>query len=319
MHSSSHFGVCALALCLGASLLAGPLGAQSAVAAEKPKALMLFSYLGDQSYVRQYNIAKGRAANLSDVQIEVKAGTTRGDVNFFIQEIVNAPGEGYAVIAVNTGASSKELVAALNAVTKQGVKVMSFDGAPPPIDNLTAQVNYDPVGAEKEVVAEFVKELRRFLRMSLPDYVIPQVFEVLEALPQLSSGKVNRAALPAVAPAARPVHRYVAPRTDVERELAAIWADLLRLERVGAYDNFFELGGHSLLAVQLLSRVRHIYDVELSLEVVYSGEFTVAELAKAVELKETEQAGGNYRELLQELEALSDEEVRALLAEERDS
>jgi glycerol-3-phosphate O-acyltransferase len=71
--------------------------------------------------------------------------------------------------------------------------------------------------------------------------------------------------------------------------------------------------------VQLLSRVRHIYGVELSLEVVYSGEFTVAELAQAVELKEIEQAGGNYRELLQELEELSDEEVRALLAEEQDS
>ena len=109
------------------------------------------------------------------------------------------------------------------------------------------------------------------------------------------------------------------PRTPLERELAELWAGLLNLPAVGIHDNFFELGGHSLLAVQLLSRVRHIYDVELSLEVVYSGEFTVAELAKAVELKEIEQAGGNYRELLKELEALSDEEVRALLAEERDS
>jgi FkbH-like protein len=111
----------------------------------------------------------------------------------------------------------------------------------------------------------------------------------------------------------------VPPRTPLERELAELWAGLLNVPAVGIHDNFFELGGHSLLAVQLLSRVRHIYDVELSLEVVYSGEFTVAELAKAVELKEIEQAGGNYRELLQELEALSDEEVRALLAEEQDS
>jgi FkbH-like protein len=109
------------------------------------------------------------------------------------------------------------------------------------------------------------------------------------------------------------------PRTPLERELAELWAGLLNFPAVGIHDNFFELGGHSLLAVQLLSRVRHIYDIELSLEVVYSGEFTVAELAKAVELKEIEQAGGNYRELLQELEELSDEEVRALLAEERDS
>jgi acyl carrier protein len=109
------------------------------------------------------------------------------------------------------------------------------------------------------------------------------------------------------------------PRTPLERELAELWAGLLNLPAVGIHDNFFELGGHSLLAVQLLSRVRHIYGIELSLEVVYSGEFTVAELAKAVELKEIEQAGGDYRELLKEMEELSDEEVRTLLAEERDS
>ena len=87
---------------------------------------------------------------------------------------------------------------------------------------------------------------------------------------------------------------------------------------MGIDDNFFELGGHSLLAVQLLSRVRHIYSVDLSLEVVYSGEFTVAELAKAVELKGIEQAGGDYQDLLEELDSLSEEEVRALLAKERE-
>jgi acyl carrier protein len=109
------------------------------------------------------------------------------------------------------------------------------------------------------------------------------------------------------------------PRTALERDLAQLWSELLNVTAVGAHDNFFELGGHSLLAVQLLSRVRQIYGVELSLEVVYSGEFTVAELAKAVELKEIEQSGGDYQELLQELDGLSDEEVRALLAEEQDA
>lgn len=109
------------------------------------------------------------------------------------------------------------------------------------------------------------------------------------------------------------------PRTPLERDLAELWGSLLNLPGVGVHDNFFELGGHSLLAVQLLSRVRQIHGVELSLEVVYSGEFTVAELAKAVELKEIEQAGGDYHDLLQELEALSDDEVRSLLAEEQDA
>ena len=109
------------------------------------------------------------------------------------------------------------------------------------------------------------------------------------------------------------------PRTALERELTELWAALLNLPAVGIHDNFFELGGHSLLAVQLLSRVRQICGVDLSLEVVYSGEFTVAELAKAVELKEIESSGGEYQDLLRELEGLSDEEVRALLAEEQDS
>jgi FkbH-like protein len=119
---------------------------------------------------------------------------------------------------------------------------------------------------------------------------------------------------------AAPVHAGSdPPRTPLERDLAGIWAGLLNIPAVGVHDHFFELGGHSLLAVQLLSRVRQIYGVDLSLEVVYSGEFTVAELAKAVELKEIEQAGGDYQELLRELEGLSDEEVRALLAEEQDA
>jgi FkbH-like protein len=107
------------------------------------------------------------------------------------------------------------------------------------------------------------------------------------------------------------------PRTPLEQELAELWAALLNVASVGVEDNFFELGGHSLLAVQLLSRVRQIYGVELSLEVVYSGEFTVAELAKAVELKEFEQAGADYQDLLDELDGLSEEEVQALLAEEQ--
>jgi FkbH-like protein len=109
------------------------------------------------------------------------------------------------------------------------------------------------------------------------------------------------------------------PRTPLESELAELWAGLLHVSAVGIHDNFFEFGGHSLLAVQLLSRVRQIHGVDLSLEVVYSGDFTVAELAKAVELKEMEQSGADYQELLRELEGLSDEEVRALLAEEQDT
>ena len=109
----------------------------------------------------------------------------------------------------------------------------------------------------------------------------------------------------------------LAPRTPPETQLAALWAELLNLPSIGVNENFFELGGHSLLAVQLLSRVRQLFGVELSLDVVYSGDFTVAELAKAIELKEIERTGADYQDLLREIEAMSDDQARALLAEEQ--
>ena len=108
-----------------------------------------------------------------------------------------------------------------------------------------------------------------------------------------------------------------APRTEIERRLAELWAGLLGLRSVGVHENFFDLGGHSLMAVQMVSQVRQLFDVDLSLKVVYDRDFTVAELAKAIELRQIQTAGADqYATILEELEHLSDEEVRALLAEE---
>ena len=110
------------------------------------------------------------------------------------------------------------------------------------------------------------------------------------------------------------------PRTDLERRLCAIWADTLHISTIGPDENFFDFGGHSLLAVQLLSRIRHELEVEVSLETVYSGDFTVAELARAIEWKELERAGvDECQAMIDEIEHLSDEEVKALLAQEGSS
>jgi acyl carrier protein len=105
-----------------------------------------------------------------------------------------------------------------------------------------------------------------------------------------------------------------ASMTETERELARIWADLLRVPRVGPEDRFFDLGGHSLLAILLISRVREAFGVELAIDDVYSGSLTLRELGAKVESgRLSGMAPDEYEAMLAEIEGLSDEEVRALL------
>ncbi|HEY6675577.1 MAG TPA: amino acid adenylation domain-containing protein, partial [Terrimicrobium sp.] len=118
------------------------------------------------------------------------------------------------------------------------------------------------------------EELRSLLQGKLPSYMIPQAFVELDALPMTTSGKVDRGALPKPE---RQLQGYRAPRTPEEEILCGIYADLLSLERVGIDDNFFSLGGHSLLAMQLASRVRSVFGVELALRAVFEAP-AVAEL-----------------------------------------
>jgi hypothetical protein len=125
-------------------------------------------------------------------------------------------------------------------------------------------------------------ELRRVLEQRLPEYMVPAAIVVLESLPLLPNGKLDRRALPAP-DGSEPGGRedYVAPRTPLEEMLAGIWAKVLRLERVGIRDNFFALGGHSLLATQVISRVRTAVGIELPLHALFEDP-TIAGLATRV-------------------------------------
>ena len=122
-------------------------------------------------------------------------------------------------------------------------------------------------------------ELREHLKQRLPEYMVPAAFVELEALPLTPNGKVDRKRLPAPERSLSDAERYVAPRSQLERKLAEIFADVLRVERVGIHDNFFALGGHSLLATRLVSAVRSTLDVDLPLRTVFQRP-TVAELAQ---------------------------------------
>jgi hypothetical protein len=135
--------------------------------------------------------------------------------------------------------------------------------------------------------------LRSFLQQRLPEYMVPSAFVPLETIPLNSSGKVDRKALPAPDLSRSELRAtYAAPRNDTEQRLAALWSEVLHVERVGIHDNFFELGGHSLLATQVISRV-----IDLSIAEVGQAAFelegvllnklfeepTIAALAESIE------------------------------------
>ena len=101
-----------------------------------------------------------------------------------------------------------------------------------------------------------IESLRAQLLQHLPDFMVPALFMHLDALPLSPNGKLDRKALPAPGMDALQVREYAAPEGDTEILLAQLWAELLKVERVGRHDNFFELGGHSLLAVSLIGRLR---------------------------------------------------------------
>ncbi|HEV8581882.1 MAG TPA: non-ribosomal peptide synthase/polyketide synthase [Thermoanaerobaculia bacterium] len=125
-------------------------------------------------------------------------------------------------------------------------------------------------------------ELRQHLKNLLPDYMVPAAFVVLDAFPLTPSGKVDRRALPAPEAGAAPASAFAAPRGPLEELVAAIWAEVLRVERVGANDDFFALGGHSLLATQVVSRLRTALGIEVPLQKLFATP-TVAALARLVE------------------------------------
>ncbi|MFQ6144310.1 amino acid adenylation domain-containing protein [Streptomyces seoulensis] len=150
-----------------------------------------------------------------------------------------------------------------------------------------------------------VAELRAHLGALLPEYMIPSVWVPLDAFPLTASKKIDRKALPdASAALTGGAREHLAPRDPAEEAVAAIFTEILGLERIGVHDDFFALGGHSLLATRVLARLRETFAVELPLRLLFEAT-TVARLSEAV----TEAVEA-------EITALSDHEVAGLLAEE---
>jgi len=160
------------------------------------------------------------------------------------------------------------------------------------------------VAADPAAQAGAREALRRALKTRLPDYMVPSHLMFLAQMPLTPNGKLDRKGLPQ-ADASLMQQAYEAPHSELEQQLAAIWAEVLRLPRVGLNDNFFEVGGYSLLAIQITSRVQ----AELGLEVPLAQLFQTESLRAYAEAAAGCRAGSaadfdDLREFLSELEAI---------------
>lgn len=182
------------------------------------------------------------------------------------------------------------------------------------IQTILDEVGYHPKqsSSEPQLTAYFTSdsavpasELRTFLAESLPDEMVPTIFVHLEELPLSSTGKVDRQALPAPKEQAEERHKvYDPPETDIEKQLAELWSEALERDDIGRHDNFFDHGGVSLGAIQIMSRVRESFGVELPVHTFFSAP-TIAAVAQSIE-----------ELLVADIESMSDAEVERLLRED---
>jgi acyl-coenzyme A synthetase/AMP-(fatty) acid ligase/acyl carrier protein len=161
-----------------------------------------------------------------------------------------------------------------------------------------------------------VSELHNFLKTKLPDYMIPATFIFIDAFPLNPNDKLDRQALPAPGKT-RPILEtaYQGPESPLEVQLITLFAELLNIDRVGVNDNFFELGGHSLLATKLISRIRNIFKVEISLRRLFKAPTVTALARNIIDQQLATTTDDEMASLLADLNNLSDEEVAQLLAQ----
>ncbi|HXB23008.1 MAG TPA: amino acid adenylation domain-containing protein, partial [Candidatus Solibacter sp.] len=132
--------------------------------------------------------------------------------------------------------------------------------------------------------------IRKGLTERLPGYMVPAAFIVLESLPLLPNGKLDRKALPSADELDPKAQTFVSPDSELEHVIAVVWREVLRIDKVGINDNFFDLGGHSLLLVRVHARLQKFFDVPLPMVKLFEYP-TIAALANYLELSQPSLAG----------------------------
>ncbi|HEV2734480.1 MAG TPA: condensation domain-containing protein, partial [Longimicrobiaceae bacterium] len=226
--------------------------------------------------------ADGRVEVLGRADQQVKVRGFRIELGEVEAALDAHPAVARSAVSAVGGAGERRLVAFL----------VPADGSPPP-----------------------AAELREWVKGRLPEYMVPGQFVALEALPLTPNGKVDRKALPAPDAAPGEAGVYAAPRTPTEEVAAAVWAEVLGLERVGIHDDFFALGGHSLLGAQLIARTRAALGVELPVRALFDA-VTVERFAARVD-EAARSAGGTQRPPLVPVDRGGGEGLPLSFAQER--
>jgi amino acid adenylation domain-containing protein len=160
------------------------------------------------------------------------------------------------------------------------------------IKNNVTIVREDTPG-DKKLVAYIIKEeeevdiaeLRQFLKTKIPDYMVPSAFVFIDQFPLTPNGKIDRKVLPSPVEAApQQTKSYIAPQTETEIKLAAIWSDVLKIKQIGADEDFFEIGGHSMVAVTLMVKIEKQMGVRLPLAILFDNS-TIHDMAQLIDQK----------------------------------
>jgi amino acid adenylation domain-containing protein/non-ribosomal peptide synthase protein (TIGR01720 family) len=208
-------------------------------------------------------------AGRTDQQVKVRG--FRIELGEIESRLVAHPEVRQAVVLAREQGEARRLVAYVVPVTGSAIGVPAAGAG---------------AGGERTSRKAAASELSSFLGEVLPDYMLPSGWVWLDAMPLLTSGKVDRRALAAMPLAVEHgLEGSDTPRTPAEELLCALWSDLLGIDRVGAHDDFFALGGHSLLATRVISRVRETFAVELPLREVFEHSTVIALAARLEQLR----------------------------------
>jgi hypothetical protein len=160
------------------------------------------------------------------------------------------------------------------------------------------------------------EDIAAYLKLHLPNAVLPDSVQFLQELPLTPNGKLDRAALAARPPATASGAAYREPATPIEKVIARVWTDVLGRHLIGAEDNFFALGGHSLLAIRTLSRLRSIFPIDIPMRVIFDAP-SVTALSAAIERLETVPGQvARAAELFIEIENMTAGEISLAMSED---